>query len=150
MADQRKAELSREKCYEAFLLCEEKKRKEPLLQAQRISEKKSAMSERELKAGNDWADFEAWLKVLNAPEAKQAVQDVNRRPLETEEELKALGRKVSELIIKCEETEPEEEQEMDRVLMMGLSEAIMREYVNLVKEDRAKDDEFVRSEKEKM
>ncbi|XP_077060381.1 uncharacterized protein LOC143712048 [Siphateles boraxobius] len=132
-----------------FFFCV-KKRKEALLRAQRIYEKKSAMSERELKAGNDWADFEAWLKVLNAPEAKQAVQDVNRTPLETEEELKALGRKVSGLLIKCEKTEPEEEQEMDRVLMMGLSETIMREYVNLVKEDRAKDDEFVKCEKEKM
>ncbi|XP_077058761.1 uncharacterized protein LOC143711269 isoform X2 [Siphateles boraxobius] len=131
-----------------FFFCV-KKRKEALLRAQRISEKKSAMSERELKAGNDWANFKAWLKVQNAPEAKQAVQDVNRRPLETEEELKALGRKVSELLIKCEETEPEEEQEMDRVLMMGLSETIMWEYLNLTKEMQEENKVF-KCEKEKM
>ncbi|KAK7128200.1 hypothetical protein R3I93_020719 [Phoxinus phoxinus] len=142
-ADQRRAELSRQIRLKCFL---RQDRKEAVcIQTQRISQKERAMSERELKADNDWSFFKANLKALDgqkAQEAKQAARYANRTMLKTKEQFAALERKVSEVKIEREEmvfTEPEEDSDLEETCREEtcceeLSPTIMWDYMNCMEE----------------
>ncbi|KAK7119862.1 hypothetical protein R3I94_021637 [Phoxinus phoxinus] len=142
-ADQRRAELSRQIRYKCF---HRQDKKEALcIRAQRISQKERAMSERELKADNDWSFFMANLKPLDvqkAQEAKQAARYANRTMLKTEKQDAALERKVLEIKRECEEmafTEPKEDSDLEETCCEEtcceeLSPTIMWDYMNCMEE----------------